>query len=78
MEAIETYSSVLDTFCLPALQGKTMALVLDALRSNETLDLGSFGVRFLALALGLDFTTDDEFADLDSVPSQRSHRKFRG
>ena len=41
-----------------------MTLVLKTLRSDEALDAGSFGVRLLALALRLDFTTDDEFADL--------------
>jgi hypothetical protein len=41
-----------------------VALVLETLRSNQTLDLRSLGVRLLALALGLDFTADDELADL--------------
>ena len=41
-----------------------MTLVLETLRSNETLDAGGLGVWFLAFAFGLDFTTNDEFADL--------------
>jgi hypothetical protein len=41
-----------------------VALVLETLRSNEALDLRGFGVGFLSLFLGLDFTTDDEFANL--------------
>lgn len=41
-----------------------MALVLETLRSNQTLDLRGLGVRFLALALGLDFAADDELANL--------------
>ncbi len=41
-----------------------MALVLETLRSDETLDAGSLGVGFLAFSLGLDFATDDELADL--------------
>ena len=38
--------------------------MLETLRGDQTLDARGFGVRFLAFALGLDFTTDDEFADL--------------
>ena len=41
-----------------------MALVLQALGSDESLDLGSLGVRLLALGLGLDLTSDDVLADL--------------
>lgn len=44
-----------------------MALVLETLRSNQTLDLGGLGVGLLALALGLDFATDDELADLFQI-----------
>ena len=42
-----------------------MALVLQTLRSDQTLDLGSLGVGLLALALGLHLTTDDKLADLN-------------
>ena len=38
--------------------------MLETLGSNETLDLGSFGVGFFAFGFGLDFAADDEFADL--------------
>jgi hypothetical protein len=41
-----------------------MALVLKALWGNQSLNLGSLGVRLLALTLWLDFTTDDKLADL--------------
>jgi hypothetical protein len=41
-----------------------MTLVLEALGSNQTLDLGGLGVWLLALTLWLDFTTDDKLADL--------------
>ena len=41
-----------------------MTLVLEALRGDEALDAGGFGVGFLAFAFGLDFAADDEFADL--------------
>ena len=43
--------------------------MLDPLRSNETLDLGGLGVRLLSLALRLDFTSDNEFADLPIAPN---------
>jgi hypothetical protein len=39
-----------------------MSLVLHALRGDESLDLGSFGVRLCAFLLGGYFATDDEFA----------------
>lgn len=42
-----------------------MALVLETLRSNQTLDLGGLGVGLCALLLRLDFTADDELADLN-------------
>ena len=38
--------------------------MLETLRGDQTLDAGRLGVGFLAFALGLDFTADDEFADL--------------
>lgn len=38
--------------------------MLEALGSNQALDTGSLGVWLLALALGLDFTANDELADL--------------
>jgi len=38
--------------------------MLEALRSDEALDAGGFGIWFLAFAFGLDFAADDEFADL--------------
>lgn len=41
-----------------------MTLVLETLGSDETLDTRCLGVRFLAFTLGLNFTADDEFADL--------------
>lgn len=41
-----------------------MSLVLKTLGGDETLDTRSFGVWFLALAFGLDFTANNEFANL--------------
>ncbi len=46
-----------------ALESNSVTLVLETLRSDEALDLGGFGVGFLAFAFGLDFSADDEFAD---------------
>lgn len=38
--------------------------MLETLGGDEALDLGGFGVGFLAFAFGLDFATDDEFTNL--------------
>ena len=46
-----------------------MALVLQTLGGNQSLDLGGLGVRRLALTLGLDLTSDDVLADLYSRKS---------
>jgi hypothetical protein len=43
-----------------------VALVLESLWGNETLDLWSLGVGLLALTLWLNLTTDNELADLFS------------
>ena len=59
-----TYSLVLDLLGLAALQRNAVALVLEALRGDQPLDLGSLGVGLLSLTLGLDLATDDVFADL--------------
>ncbi len=49
---------------MTTLQCNSMSLVLKALGSDETLNLRGFGVWLLAFALGLDFTANDEFANL--------------
>lgn len=59
-----TYGSILGSLRPAALECEPVALVLQALRSNQTLDLGGLGVGLGALLLGLDLTTDDELADL--------------
>lgn len=41
-----------------------MALVLETLGGNESLDLGGLGVGGLALTLGLDLAANDVLADL--------------
>ena len=51
---------------MATLKSHAMTLVLETLGSNETLDARSLGVWFLAFAFGLNFTTNDEFADLYS------------
>ncbi len=56
-----------------------MPLMLKTLRGDQTLDAGGFGVGFLVFAFRLDFTADDEFADLFASPSAlylpHQHRK---
>jgi hypothetical protein len=43
-----------------------VALVLETLGGNQSLDLGSLGVRRLALTLGLYLSSNDVLADLFS------------
>ena len=62
---METYGSVLGSLRAAALECDPVALVLETLGSNQTLDLGCLGVGLRALLLGLDLTADDELADLD-------------
>lgn len=59
-----TYSSILGSLSVTALQRDAVTLVLKTLGSHQALDLGSLGVWLLALTLWLDFTTDDKLADL--------------
>ena len=59
---METYGGVLGGLGTAALEGDAVTLVLETLRSNETLDPGSLGVWLGTLLLGLDLTTDDELA----------------
>ena len=63
----KTYSSILCSLSIAALERDAVALVLETLGSNQSLDLGSLGIRLLALALGLDFTTNNKFADLNFI-----------
>jgi hypothetical protein len=58
------YGGILGSFRVAALECDPVALVLETLRSNQTLDTGSLGVWLLALALRLDLTANDELADL--------------
>ena len=65
----QTYGGVLAGLCSAALEGETVALVLETLRSDETLDARSLGVWLRALLLGLHLTTDDEFTNLEQFLS---------
>lgn len=64
-----TYSLIADLLRLAALEGDPVALVLQALGSDQALDLGGLGVRLLALTLGLHLAADDVLADLDFTVS---------
>jgi hypothetical protein len=55
-----------------------VALVLETLGGDQALDLGGLGVWLLAFALGLDFTTDDEFTDLYTRKEKRSALHWLG
>ena len=63
-EGGRTYGSILGSLSVTALQRNAVALVLETLRGDQSLDLGSLGVWLLALTLRLDFTTNDKLADL--------------
>ena len=60
----ETYGCIFGSLGVAALQGNSVSFMLESLRSDKTLDTGSFGVGFLAFAFGLDFAANDEFAHL--------------
>lgn len=62
--ASETYGLVLDLLGLAALERSAVALVLQTLGSDQTLDLGRLGVGLGALLLRLNLATDDVLADL--------------
>lgn len=64
MYVCKTYGSILGSLRAAALECDPVALVLETLRSDQTLDLGGLGVGLCALLLGLDLTADDELADL--------------
>jgi hypothetical protein len=59
-----THGSILGLLGVSSLQCDAVTLVLETLRSNQTLDLGGLGVWLLALTLRLNLATDDELADL--------------
>ncbi len=59
-----TYSSILSSLSITALERNAVTLMLQALRSDKTLNLRCLSIRFLSLTLGLNFTTYNKFADL--------------
>jgi hypothetical protein len=63
---MSTYGSILGGFRPTALECDPVTLVLETLRSNQTLDAWSLGVWLGALLLGLDLTSDDELANLET------------
>jgi hypothetical protein len=63
----KTYSSILCSLSIAALERDAVTLMLETLGSNQSLDLRGLGVWLLALALGLDFTTNNKFADLNFI-----------
>lgn len=60
-----THGSILGGLGLATLERQSVALVLESLGGNETLNTWGFGVWLLALSLWLNFTTNDEFANLE-------------
>jgi hypothetical protein len=61
-----TYGSILGSLSTSSLEGNAVALVLETLGSDESLDLGGLGVGLLALTLGLDLAADDVLANLQT------------
>jgi hypothetical protein len=59
-----TYRGILGRFCATTLDCDSVTLVLETLRSDETLDFRCLGVWLRALFFGSDFTTDNKLADL--------------
>jgi len=66
----ETYRSILAGLRPTALECNPVPLVLETLRSDETLDARGLGVRLGALLLRLHLTADDELADLQTALRQ--------
>lgn len=53
---------ILGGFCASSLECDSVSLVLQALRGDESLDLGGLGVGLRAFLLGDNFTSNNEFA----------------
>lgn len=60
----DSYSCILRGFGLTPFESDSVALVLEALRCDETLDTRSFSIWFFPFSFRLYFAADDEFADL--------------
>jgi len=55
-----------------------VTFVLETLRGDESLDLGRFGVGFLALAFGLDFPSDHKFSNIIFLVETKEFADFGG
>ena len=75
MTIFVTYRSILGSFRTTTLESHMMTLMLETLRSNETLDTRSLGIWFLAFALRRNLTTNDEAADLSPNQSAQFHSR---
>jgi hypothetical protein len=64
---------LLGRFRTAALEGDAVTLALEALGSDQTLDLGGLGVFLLSLTLGGDGAADDEFSVLSNKLRLASH-----
>jgi len=71
-------SSILGALRVAALECDAVALVLQTLRSNQTLDLWCLGVWLLALTLWLNLTTDNELADIIFLGEAEELADLRG
>ena len=61
---------ILRSLCSSTLECDSVSLVLETLRSDESLDLGSFGVWLLAFTFRLNLSSNDELADVQvSTPA---------
>ena len=54
--------SILGCLGTSSLQGDSVSLVLQSLRGNQSLDLGSLGIGLCTFLLGDNFTANDKFA----------------
>jgi len=70
--------SVLGRLGASSLQCDAVSLVLHALRSNESLDLGGFGIGLCTFFLGGDFTADDELANIILLGQTKESSDFGG
>jgi hypothetical protein len=56
---------ILRSLCSSTLQCNSVSLVLETLWGDESLNLGSFGVWLFAFTLWLNFSSNDEFANME-------------
>jgi len=70
--------SVLGSVGPPPLQSNSVTFVLKTLGSDEPLDLRGFGVRLLALALGLNLAANDELTNIVNFGETEKLANFGG